>query len=167
MIDLSTRIPTERTQSQPHRSIRERFKGNPKKLGISNLGGTTKYLGREHDGAKLVHYRGWREDLRPHVDRVKAIAEGSTYSKHGYGYMGSIPTVVILHWLNQNGKTFEDWGQDPELKARFKKWYQTRFKKLLADAHRERPLAINRSLSGRTAPRLGSTILNDYRKEVA
>jgi len=151
-----------------HRSIRERFRGNPNKLPISNVGGTVKYLGRQYEGGKLTHYRGWKEDLRPYVDRAKAIANGSSYSKNGYGYLGSMPRIVIDHWLRQQGKTWEDYGRDNELSAKFKKWFESNFKKMLAGAHQERSLAINRSIGGRTGgPRLGAQILNDYREETS
>ncbi len=154
-------------KQSPHRSIRERFKGNPNRLPISNVGGTVKFLGRQYEGGKLVHYRGWRENLQPYVDRAKAIANGSSYSKHGYGYLGSMPRIVIDAWLRERGKTWEDYGRDNELSDQFKKWFQSNFKKMLASAHQERSLAINRSIGGRTgsAPRLGATILDDYRKE--
>lgn len=168
---MSSRLlATNPEVAAPNVSIRQRFRGNPKKLGISNYGGTTKYLGREHQAGKLVHFRGWREDLRPHVDRVKAISEGSTYSKSGFGYLGTIPRILIHHWLNSQKKTWEDWGTDKELKAKFRRWFEGTYSKMLASSHRERPLAINRTTSGgRTAtrPKLGAQILNDYRKEMA
>jgi len=157
------------TAQAPTRSIRERFRGNPAKLPVSANGGTVRYLGRHYEGGQLVHYRGWKEDLRPYVDRTKAIAEGSQYSRHGFGYKASIPRIVIHDWLMRQDKTWADFATDKDLKAKFHKWFDTHYSKMTADAHRERPLSINRSQSGRlvTRPKLGAQILNDYRKEMA
>lgn len=163
-------IATDPERAAPNLSIRDRFRGNPNKLPVSNYGGTTRYLGRQYEGGKLVHYRGWRENLRPYVDRAKAIAQGNRYSRHGFGYMGSVPRVLIHHWLNGQEKTWEDFATDKELKAKFRKWFETNYRKMLADEHRERPLSINRTKSGgrtMTRPKLGAQILNDYRKETS
>ncbi len=156
------------TQQSGHRSIQARFKGNPSRLPVSNYGGTTRYLGRQYEGGKLTHYRGFREDLRPYVDRAKAISSGGGYSRHGFGYLASIPRIVIHQWLQQNGKTWADFATDDDLSGKFKDWFMGRYKKMTASAHQERSLAINRTTSGgRTAPKLGASILNDYRKEIA
>jgi hypothetical protein len=157
------------TGQASHRSIRERFRGNPNKLPVSANGGTVRYLGRQYEDGKLTHYRGWQEDLRPYVDRTKAISEGSSFSKKGFGYMASIPRIVIHDWLMRQGKDWSDFATDKDLKAKFLKWFNEHYSKMTADAHRERPLSVNRSQSGRlvSRPKLGAQILNDYRKEMA
>lgn len=131
--------------------------------------GSGKYLGRGYEGARLTHYRGWREDLRPHQIRAEAIARDSKDSKNETRYLGSVPRIVIHDWLNKQQKTWVDFATDRELKAKFMLWYKSEYKMLMADSFRERSLTINRSLTGRTAtrPKLGAQILNQYRQENA
>ncbi len=168
--DSSIETAKQLTQQSPHRSIQERFKGNPNRLPISNYGGTTKFLGRQYEGGKLAHYRGWAENLTPYADRAKAIASGGGYSKNGFGYLATIPRIVIHDWLMRQGKTWADYATDDDLSRKFKDWFMGRYKKMTTAAYQERSLAINRSTSGgrtASAPKLGATILNDYRKELA
>lgn len=168
--DTDVGLAKQLSQQSAHRSIRERFKGNPSRLPVSNIGGTTRYLGRQYEGGKLTHYRGFREDLRPYVDRAKDISSGASYSRDGFGYLASVPRIVIHDWLMKQGKDWSDFATDDDLSAKFKKWFFSHYKKMTAAAHAERSLKINRTTSGgrtQSAPKLGASILNDYRKEIA
>jgi hypothetical protein len=93
--------------------------------------------------------------------RVKSLANNPSNLKE-YRYEGSIPRIVLDKWLREQGKRWSDWATDKELKAKFMVWFRTEFSKMTASSNRERSLAINRT----TAPKLGATILANYRKEM-
>jgi hypothetical protein len=141
----------------------------PNKIFLDNRGGTTRFLGRQYEGGQLTHFRGFREDLRPHKQRVEEIAKGARESKHGMQYIGSVPRVVIHDWLMKQGKNWQDYATDRDLKAKFMAWFKSEYKLLTNAGHNERSLAINRSQSGRlvSAPKLGAQILGNYQKEMA
>ena len=100
---------------------------------VSNEGGMLRSLLR-HRGArgKLEHVRHFREDLNPHMERVKAISELQVGNKSEYQYLGSIPRIVIDDWLRKLGKNWNDYATDKDLKAKFMVWFKNDYKKLLA-----------------------------------
>ena len=159
----------------PPKTFAQTFKGNPSKMALSNANGTLRYLGRGYEGGKLTHYRGWREDLQPHLKRAQAIADGAQETKKGFQYLGSVPRIVIHDWLMKQGKTWEQYATDDDLKKAFLRFYQTEYKVFMSRSKNERSLGINRSIGGRTGaapaapvgPSLGASILSDYRKENA
>lgn len=139
------------------------------KIFLSNKAGSVKYLGRGYEGGKLTHFRGWREDLRPHQRRVEALAKEAKDSRHGMRYLGSIPRIVIHDWLQKQGKNWHQFVTDKDLKASFMAWFKSEYKQMTSANYNERGLATNRTRhSGRTAtaPKLGAQILGDYRKEM-
>jgi hypothetical protein len=128
---------------------------------VRNEGGAVRSLLRQYGvSGKLEHYRHFREDLDPHVERVKQIAKNSPLGKD-FRYEGSVPRIVIDDWLRKQDKNWNDWATDAELKAKFLAWFKNDYSKLAASTHRERSLAVNRA----TAPRLGAKILADYRSQ--
>jgi hypothetical protein len=130
---------------------------------IRNEGGATRTLLRHYGvSGKLEHVRHVREDLAPHIDRAAAMAKSEKPGKE-YRYEGSIPRIVLDKWLKDQGKTWHHWAVDRDLKAKFLVWFRTEFSKMAASSYRERSLAINRT----TAPKLGATILSNYRRELA
>ena len=135
---------------------------------VANEGGMQKSLLRHYEAEKLTHVRHFREDLQPHIDRVERISKlnGHT-SKSEYQYLGSIPRIMIDDWLRKEGKNWNDYATDKELKAKFMSWFKSDCQKLMAEHYQERRLSANRSLTGRTAPKFGATVLDNYRKEVS
>lgn len=133
-----------------------------KEVFIRNEGGAVRSLLRQYGvSGRLEHYRKVSEDLDPHVARVEALAKASTPGKE-YRYEGSVPRVVIDDWLRTQGKTWQHWATDKELKAKFLVFFRTEYSKMNASTYRERSLSINRT----TAPKFGAKILSDYRKEL-
>jgi len=142
----------------------------PNRHAVANQNGTVRYLGRHYDGEKLVHVRGFKEDLNPHKKRVENLAKAAASKKGEYEYAGSIPRIVIHDWLMKQGKNWHEFATDKDLKARFMAWYRTEYKLLMADTHQERRLTVNRTavpVRKPTAPRLGSRILKDYQQEIS
>jgi len=137
------------------------------KILVATEGGAQRFLGRQYGvGGQLEHFRAFREDLQPQIDRVKEITQSRTESKSEYKYLGSVSRVVIHDWITKQGKTWHQFATDKDLKAKFMVWYRTEFSKMSADTYRERSLAINRTTS-RSRSSLGSDILSNYRKETA
>lgn len=134
---------------------------------VENQGGMQKSLIRHYDGGKLSHVRHLREDLDPHMQRVERLSKLTADSKSEYQYLGSVPRIMIDHWLRGQGKNWNDYATDKDLKAKFMVWFKSDCQKLMADHYQERRLSVNRSLTGRTAPKLGATVLSNYRKEVS
>lgn len=133
---------------------------------VKNEGGAIRSLvAQRGPGGKLEHYRHIREDLAPAIRRTKELSLASEVAgrKTEYGYEGSIPRIVLDDWLRKRGKTWHDWATDFDLKKEFKKWFfnSREMDKFKSSTYRERRLTVNRT----TAPRLGKTILDDYRKE--
>lgn len=129
---------------------------------VSRSGTGVRYLGRQFEGGQLTHFRGYKVDLEPIMERVKIMAlHAACNGQTGeFGYEGSVPREVIHHWLtNVVHKDWSDYAVDEELKAKFRKWFKARFPACFADFYRERPLTINRTL--------GSKVLEDYRKETS
>ncbi len=107
---------------------------------VARWGDVTKYFGLEHDGKKVKHVRGHRQNCQPALDRVKRLSQAAPtrLEKGGeYQYIGSIPRVMIDSWLNERGATWHQYATDKDLKraftlfmtaerpAFFKKHYQT------------------------------------------
>lgn len=135
---------------------------------VASEGGLRRYLGRQFEGRELTHYRSWSEDLRPAQRRTEQIAKGSSESRMGMQYLGSVPRIVIDDWLRRQGKTWHDYATDQDLKAKFLAWFRTDYSQFMADSFRERSLSINRSRSGRlAAPSMGSRALAEWRQENA
>jgi len=65
----------------------------------------------------------------------------------------------------KKGKTWHDYATDEDLKKQFLSWFRGSrdMSKFKADSYRERQLSVNRT----TAPRLGQTVLNNWRQENA
>ena len=129
---------------------------------VSRSGTGVRYLGRQYDGGQLTHYRGYKVNLQPIMERVKIMAlRAACLGQTGeFGYQGSVPREVIHHWLtNVVKKSWHEYATDEDLKKKFMKWFKAEFPACFADYYRERPLSINRSL--------GSRVLEDYRKENA
>ena len=133
---------------------------------LERSGNTVRYLGRQHEGGKLTHYRGYVEDLKPHLKRVKGFTDARPSQwKSEYEYVGSVPRIVIHDWLMKQGKSWHQFATDRDLKAAFMVFFRTEYPKLMADAHQERRLTVNRTTQSK--PRLGAQILGAYRKETA
>lgn len=126
---------------------------------------TTKFLGRQYEGGKLTHYRGWQSDLRAVKERAQKATEATADRKTEYKYAGSIDRAVMHDWLMKQGKSWHDIAVDKDLKAKFMAWYRSEYSLLMADAYRERPLSVNRTTM--TRPKLGATILHSYQKEMS
>lgn len=59
------------------------------------------------------HYRHERQDLAPAMERSKLIQEAQARNGTGQNdrrYIGSIPTTVLIDWLNRRGLTMADWA---------------------------------------------------------
>jgi hypothetical protein len=127
---------------------------------VRQEGNAIRYLGRQYEGGKLVHYRGYRVDLAPHIERVKLMALRSSVTGET-SYQASIPREVLDDWLRKREKDWNQYATDQDLKKEFYKWFKREYPALCADFYRERSLKTNRA----TAPRLGASILNSYRLE--
>ena len=144
----------------------------PNRHALPSQGGTVRYLGRQYDGEKLVHYRGFKEDLTPHKARVESLAKASDRlrGKSEYEYAGSVPRVVIHDWLMKQGKNWHEFATDKDLKAKFMAWYRGEYKLLMAGSHQERRLTTDRTrnpVRKPVGPSTGSRILKDYQKELS
>jgi len=130
---------------------------------VANEGGLQRSLLRQYDGGKLAHYRHLREDINPHIERVKRLSQLQVENKSEYQYLGSIPRIMIDDWLRKQNKTWHEYATDKDLKGKFMAWYKGECQLLMAENYQERRLAVNRSLSrGR-----GASILKSYQKETA
>lgn len=128
---------------------------------VANEGGLQRSLLRHYDAGQLTHVRHLREDIDPHMQRVERISKLQVENKSEYQYLGSIPRIMIDDWLRKEGKNWNDYVTDKDLKAKFLVWWRTDCQKLQAKTYQERRLAINRSLSrGR-----GASILKNYQQE--
>lgn len=136
----------------------------PTEFLVENQGGMQKSLLRHYDGGELSHVRHFREDLDPHIKRVEQLSKLQVENKSEYQYLGSVPRIMIDHWLREQGKNWNDYATDKDLKAKFMVWFKSDCQKLLASNYQERRLAINRTVSG---PRTGATILKNYQRETA
>lgn len=132
---------------------------------LTQSGHTRKFLGRQYDGDKLVHYRGYQSDLNAVKRRAEFIAKGADNSRSEYNYVGSVDRAVIHDWLMKQGKTWHEFATDKDLKARFMVFYRTEYPKMMADSYQERRLTVNRTTM--TRPKLGAQILHSYQKENA
>lgn len=132
------------------------------RFAVAREGDTTRYLGRQFENGKLVHYRGLTADFDPTIRRTKFLAENQKPGSE-HQYLGTVRREVIDDWLRTQGKTWHDFATDEDLKAAFLLYYKNEFSKMMASTYVERKLSINRT----TAPRLGATILSQYRKETA
>ena len=131
---------------------------------VRNEGGTKRFLGRQYEAEKVTHYRHLKEDIDPHIKRVEDISKANSHTnKSEYQYLGSVPRIMIDDWLRKQGKTWNEYATDKELKAKFMVWFKTECQKLQAKTYQERRLSVNRV----TAPRLGASILSQYRKEIS
>jgi hypothetical protein len=133
---------------------------------VRNEGGARRSLLAQYNSSgKLEHFRHYREDLDPAVKRTKDLAEqnASPGASKNFGYEGSVPRIVIHDWLTKRNKTWHQYATDGDLRKEFLSWFRTSrdMTKFQAKTYRERRLTINRA----TAPRLGKTILDSYRKE--
>lgn len=135
---------------------------------VRNEGGAMRFVLSQYSvSGKIEHFRHFREDLEPAIQRTKDLAEQTTHSGKGrnFGYEGSVPRIVIHDWLKENGKTWHQYATDGDVRKAFLKWFRSSrdMTKFQAKTYQERRLTVNRA----TAPRLGKTILDNYRKEVA
>lgn len=134
-------------------------------------GNTVRYLGRQFEGGELVHYRGYRTNLEPVAKRVKAFTDARPSNwKSEYEYIGSVDRVVIHDWLMRQGKNWHEFATDRDLKAKFMVFYRTEYPKMMAKAHQERRLTVNRTkhpVRKASSPSLGKSILDNYRKEMS
>ena len=86
------------------------------------FGDVTKYFGLEHDGKKVKHLRGHRQDCGPIMERVKrAAARAPTRHEKSleYKYIGSVPRTMIDDWLKKREKTWHEYATDKDLKRAF------------------------------------------------
>lgn len=128
---------------------------------VANEGGLQRSILRHYDGGQLSHVRHLREDINPHIDRVEQISKLQIENKSEYQYLGSIPRIMIDDWLREQGKNWNDYATDKDLKAKFMAWYKSDCQKLMASNYQERRLSINRTLFSRR----GGTVLDFARKE--
>ncbi len=85
-------------------------------------GDVTKYFGLERNGKRTEHFRGYHQDCRPILNRVKqraAQAPTRHEKKKEIGYIGSIPRSMLDDWLNARQKTWHDYATDSDLKKAF------------------------------------------------
>ncbi len=127
---------------------------------VKTEGDTHRYLGRQFEGGKLVHYRGHTADFQPTIERTKMMAEANAPSSE-HQYLGTVRREVIHDWLMKQQKTWHDFATDEDLKAKFMVYYKNEFSKMMASSYQERKLSINRTVA---APK-GNSILSQYRKE--
>lgn len=64
-----------------------------------------------------VHYRTESQNLDPAIRRVRDIRhmhEGSTRASNpnGWQHVGSVPTTVLIDWLNTHGYTIDQWARN-------------------------------------------------------
>jgi hypothetical protein len=53
------------------------------------------------------------------VDRAKALSNEGFHGRPGARVVASIPPVVIEHYCNVKGITFQKWCTDPEIRKKF------------------------------------------------
>lgn len=133
---------------------------------IRNEGGAIRsLLAQRGVSGRLEHYRHFREDLAPAMERTREMTAYTDHSARNveYKYEGSIPRIMIHDWLMRNGHDWHAYAVDPDVKKAFMKWFKGNrdLKRFHADTYRERQLSINR---GRRQAR---NILSDWRKENA
>ena len=93
-----------------------------------------------------THYRHYKQDLAPAVKHARYLADKvneapKSGNKGGWGYVGSIPMVVLVDWLTKHGYTFDQWARndggngnahvgnyksDPGVKAQFLRYFLSR-----------------------------------------
>jgi len=138
----------------------------PGRHALEVSGNNVRYLGRQFEGGKLVHYRGYKSDLKPVQKRVEAFANARPSNwKSEYEYIGSVDRVVIHDWLMKRGKTWHEFATDRDLRGAFMSYYRAEYSKMMASSYQERRMTINRTKHSQ--PRLGERILSAYRKETA
>ncbi len=130
---------------------------------VANDGGLQRSLLRHYDGGRLEHVRHLREDINPHIKRVEQLAKLQIENKSEYQYLGSVPRIMIDDWLRSQGKNWNDYVTDKDLKAKFMAWFKSDCQRLMAENYQERRLAVNRSLFSRR----GASILDNHRKEMS
>jgi len=131
---------------------------------VAQEGGMSRSLLRQYDGGKLNHYTHFREDLDPHMKRVRSLSEDIRPGKSEYEYIGSVPRIMIHKWLIEQGKSWHEYATDKDLKAKFMVWFKTDCQKMLASNYQERVTSVVSGL-GPTAPSTGAKILKEYREE--
>ena len=124
---------------------------------VARESGTQRSLLRQYGaGGKLEHYRHFREDINPHIERVERLSKLQIDTKSEYRYIGSVPRIMINDWLIKQKKTWHDYVTDKDLKAKFLAWFRNDYQKLMANHYQKRRLESRL---------MGKTILKDYRKE--
>lgn len=78
------------------------------------------------------HYRGHSQDMQPVFDHVrhmddKVNSAPKSANRNGWRYAGSIPTAVLIDWMNKNGVQFDQFARNEGgVKDKFKKWLFSR-----------------------------------------
>ena len=116
---------------------------------VANEGGLQRSLLRHYDGGKLSHVRHLRENIDPHIKRAERLAKQTEGSKSEYQYLGSVPRVMIDDWLRKQGKNWNEYATNKDLKAALLVWFKTDCQKMMASHYQERRLSVNRSLFNR------------------
>ena len=129
------------------------------KVVTSVSAGTVKYMGLEHDGSNRVqHYRGYKEDLTPYLQRTAFFASIDRHKGSELKYVGSIPRIWIQDQLTKLGKTWNDYACDRDLHDKVIDLWKSLATKFTADNYRKRKPH---------GPSMGSKVLNDWRSENA
>ena len=87
---------------------------------INGWGGAYNMLA--HEDGKV--YRGVRQFIEPVIEHVDRQNELVNSSSGGWRYAGSVPMVMIVEWLRNNGYTMEDFGKDENVKKKFLAYWQ-------------------------------------------
>lgn len=81
------------------------------------------------------HYRHLHQEMDPVIDHVRETAQKVndapvSGNPNGHEYIGSIPTALLLDWLDEKGYTFDQYGRNDDVEGKgigiedeFKAWF--------------------------------------------